>query len=76
MNKHIAPETESGTGQNEKYDMEAEHSITDESLYERKALKVGGLKLAVLAFSTLGVIYSDIGMLCSPGIVFGAWKGY
>jgi len=28
---------------------------------KRHALKLGGLKLAALAFSTLGIIYSDIG---------------
>ena len=62
MSKHIEPEHPHPHGQNEKYDMEAEHSVTDESVYERKALKVGGFRLAALAFSTMGVIYSDIGM--------------
>ena len=41
--------------------------------YERRALKVGGSKLFLLAFSTLGIIYSDIGT--SPLYVLnGIWS--
>lgn len=34
-----------------------------EDVYKRKALRLGGFQLASMAFSTLGIIYSDIGML-------------
>jgi hypothetical protein len=46
-----------------KYDTEGNGSINtaSEKGYARKALKLGGSQLALLAFSTLGVIYSDIG---------------
>lgn len=44
----------------------------EEKGYERKALKVHGIKLFALAFSTLGIIYSDIGT--SPLYVLnGIW---
>ena len=33
----------------------------EEKGYDRKALKLRGTKLFALAFSTLGIIYSDIG---------------
>ncbi len=36
-------------------------SIDEEKGYARKPVKLGGIKLFGLAFSTLGIIYSDIG---------------
>ena len=33
----------------------------EEKIYDRRPLKLGGFKLLGLAFSTLGIIYSDIG---------------
>jgi len=36
-------------------------SEDEEKGYERKQLKLGGFKLFAMAFSTLGIIYSDIG---------------
>ena len=46
----------------------------EEKGYERKALKVHGIKLFALAFSTLGIIYSDIGAFPyqrNPGLISG-----
>ncbi len=37
-----------------------ETASTTESIESRSALKVSGFRLVALAFSTLGVIYSDV----------------
>jgi hypothetical protein len=53
----------SSLNMSDKIGFQAEESIElgKDEAYKRKALKLQGTQLFALAFSTLGVIYSDIG---------------
>ncbi len=43
------------------HDIKSSYSEDEEKGYDRKPVKLGGFKLFAFAFSTLGIIYSDIG---------------
>jgi hypothetical protein len=54
---------------NEKHEIRSETDTS--SIYERKPLKLQGTRLLALAFSTLGIIYSDIGACRLVDCAFG-----
>jgi hypothetical protein len=43
------------------HDIKSSYSEDEEKGYDRKPVKLAGFKLFAFAFSTLGIIYSDIG---------------